>query len=302
MPKSNNQREGPRFVRYFGPLVDVLKELGGSARPAEVRDRVAAQVEVSDAEQSELLPSGTARFDNQVAWARFYLAKAGMIDSSRRGVWTLTEKGRVLPVLAHRQAMEIFRSVHAQFARDAQSIADDNLEGETEAPTEEAVAASGPNHRTEVLNLLRSLPSGGFEDFCQRILRESGFQEVTVTGRSGDGGIDGIGVLQVNPLVSFKVLFQCKRYAGSVTASHIRDFRGAMMGRADKGIILTTGSFTGDARKEAIRDGVPPIELVDGEKLVNMLEELELGLTPVRAFRVNESFFDEFKRLDTSRH
>jgi restriction system protein len=126
------------------------------------------------------------------------------------------------------------------------------------------------------------------------LLRESGFEEVTITGRSGDGGIDGIGLLQVNPLVSFKVLFQCKRYTGSVTPSQVRDFRGATMGRADKGIIITTGSFPSDARKEAVRDGVPPIELVDGEKLVSMLEQLELGLKPKRTFEIDASFFDQF--------
>lgn len=127
------------------------------------------------------------------------------------------------------------------------------------------------------------------------MLRESGFQEVTITGRSGDGGIDGIGILQVNPLVSFKVLFQCKKYVGSVTPSEVRDFRGAMTGRADKGIIITTGSFTSDARKEAVRDGAPPIELVDGEKLTTMLETLELGLKPRQTFQVDVGFFDEFR-------
>jgi len=116
-----------------------------------------------------------------------------------------------------------------------------------------------------------------------------------VTGRSGDEGIDGIGVLQVNPLVSFKVLFQCKRYKKEVTPAHVRDFRGAMEGRADKGIIITTGTFTADARREAIRDGAKGIELVDGQKLVGMLEELELGLTPVRAFRVEIDFFNDFR-------
>jgi restriction system protein len=119
---------------------------------------------------------------------------------------------------------------------------------------------------------------------------------VTVTGRSGDGGIDGIGVLQVNPLVSFKVLFQCKKYAGSVTPSQVRDFRGAMTGRADKGIIITTGSFTADAKREAVRDGAPSIELVDGERLIDMLENLQLGLTRVQTFELNSSFFDDFAK------
>ena len=139
-------------------------------------------------------------------------------------------------------------------------------------------------------------PPAGFERFCQRLLRESGFQEVTITGRSGDGGIDGIGMLQVNALVSFKVLFQCKKYAGSVTPSHVRDFRGAMTGRADKGIIITTGSFTSEARKEAVRDGAPPIELVDGEKLTGMLEKLELGLRPRQTFEVDAPFFEGYKK------
>lgn len=213
---------GPKFVQYFGPLLLALRNLGGSARSAEAIEQVARELNVTEAERSELLDSGQPRFNNLVGWAAF------------------------------------------------------------------------GTYRDELLALLQSLPPDGFERFCQHLLRESGFQEVAVTGRSGDGGIDGIGLLQVNPLVSFKVLFQCKRYKGTVVPAQVRDFRGAMMGRADKGIILTTGTFTADARREAIRDGVPPIELVDGEKLLDMLEKLELGLTPVQSFVVNRDFFSDF--------
>jgi restriction system protein len=142
---------------------------------------------------------------------------------------------------------------------------------------------------------MQSLPASGFEKLCQRILREAGFQEVVVTGRSGDQGIDGHGTLQINALVSFKVLFQCKRYKDSVTPSQVRDFRGAMAGRADKGIILTTGSFTAEARREASRDGVHPIELIDGDRLVSMLEGLELGLTAIKAFEIDADFFAAFR-------
>jgi restriction system protein len=163
------------------------------------------------------------------------------------------------------------------------------------APDDDAAATEPSDHRQRVIEVLQSLAPSAFERFCQRLLREAGFQNVEVTGRAGDGGIDGTGILQVNSLVSFKVLFQCKRYRGNaVTPSQVRDFRGAMGGRADKGIILTTGGFTQEAKKEAVRDGVPPIELVDGEKLVTMLEELEMGLVPVRAFRVDEQFFATF--------
>lgn len=146
------------------------------------------------------------------------------------------------------------------------------------------------------MNIIKSLPSDGFERLSQRLLRESGFQQVIVTGRSGDGGIDGIGTLHVNPFVSFKVLFQCKRYQGTVTPSQVRDFRGAMMGRADKGIIITTGTFTLEAKKEARRDGVPPIELVDGEALLELFERLELGLIPRKAYDIDRKFFDEYRK------
>jgi restriction system protein len=284
---------GPQFVRFFGPVLQALRELGDSARPAEVRDKVAADLNISEGKIDELLDSGTSRFDNQVAWARFYLAKSGFIDSSRRGVWSLTDKGRMAN-LDHREALKIFREVHSEFPRSVESTSESGTSDEALAP-EDSSSGQVTNYRLELLDILQKLPPDGFERFCQRLLRESGFQDVTVTGRSGDGGIDGIGILQVNPLVSFKVLFQCKRYRGSVSPSHVRDFRGAMQGRADKGIIITTGSFTSDAKKESVRDGVPPIELLDGERLIEMLETLELGLVPVRAYQVDKKFFDEYR-------
>ena len=295
MAKRNDRLQGPKFVQYFAPIVDGLKSMGGSGRPAEVTDWVANALGVSDDERSELTSTGIVRFDNAVAWARFYLAKSGIIDASKRGVWTLTEKGRGMSTPSHDEAYAIFKNVQSGFERGESKVANEKVDAEQDAPSEETAFSAGSNHRARVIDALMSLSPTGFEAFAQRLLRESGFQGVTVTGRSGDGGIDGNGILQVNPLVSFKVLFQCKRYAGSVGAGTIRDFRGAMMGRADKGIILTTGSFTSDARKEAVRDGVPPIELVDAEKLVNMLEDLELGLRPVRAYQIDQSFFGEFK-------
>jgi restriction system protein len=145
------------------------------------------------------------------------------------------------------------------------------------------------------MEVLQSLPGAGFERLCRRLLRDAGFEQVSVTGRSGDGGIDGIGILELNAFVSFKVLFQCKRWTGSVPPATVRDFRGAMMGRADKGLILTTSTFTAEAKREAIRDGVPPIELVDGEKLVELFERYQLGLAPIETYRVDEAFFDQFR-------
>lgn len=293
-----NEMKGPRFVRYFGPVLEVLKGLGGSGSPDEVRAAVASRLSISEEEQGEQLASGSSRFDNQVAWARFYLARAGLLDASRRGVWSLTEKGRATS-LSNAAALQLFKDIHKVFAaerkaRRAEAPEDEPLE---ESTPEAAVVSSGPTrHREELLAILKALPAPGFERLCQRLLRESGFQHVTVTGRSGDGGLDGNGVVEVNPFVSFRVLFQCKRYVGTVTPAHVRDFRGAMAGRADKGLILTTGTFTAEARREAVRDGVPPIELVDGEKLLDMFEKLELGLKPRAAFEVDHAFFEDFKK------
>jgi restriction system protein len=284
------KEEGSQFVRYFGPLLDALRAIGGSAKPDEAVDRVAEDLKIPDRVLNEVLPSGGSRFRNRVAWARFYLAREGLLDSSKHGVWSLTEKG-FKTTLTDEQSEEIFRKWTKIFQ-------DQRKKRDKEEPAAEKVAEGtgsvSKDYREEVLSVLLKLPPGGFERLAQRLLREAGFTQVLVTGKSGDGGIDGVGTLQVNPLVSFKVLFQCKRYSSAVSPSQVRDFRGAMAGRADKGIIITTGSFTAEARREASRDGVPPIELIDGEKLVDMLEKLELGLKPVTTYEVERSFFKDF--------
>ena len=288
MPK---KKEGTQFLHHFGPLLDALRALGGSATPDEATDKVAELSSATEAELNETLPSGGPRFRNQVAWARFYLKREGLLDSSKRGIWSLTEKGSKTH-LTYADAQEIFkRQVQADAAKRKKRKAT-TLDDST-SPDEADVSASS-SYREQLLDLILNMHFSGFERLCQRLLREAGFQQVSVTGRSGDEGIDGEGILEVNPFVTFKVLFQCKRYKGSVGAPVIRDFRGAMLGRADKGIILTTGTFTQDARREARRDGAPPVELVDGDKLVEMFEKLELGLTPRTTFDIDQKFFDEF--------
>lgn len=280
---------GPKFVQFFDPILRALKELGGSGRPGEVVEIVARLKNISEAQRQEVLQSGALRFDNQVAFARQYLVWGGYLDSSKRGVWTLTEKGLGSPGLSDPESLKLFREQHSLHSAAAKKSS-------PEIEDEEAAVAELPdNYKEQLLAVLRQLPPDGFERLCQRLLRESDFEQVDVTGRSGDGGIDGIGIVKVNTFVTFKVLFQCKRYGGGVGASQVRDFRGAMQGRADKGIILTTGSFTKDAHAEAVRDGVPPIELVDSERLVKLFEELELGLVPRKTYDVDVTFFEQFR-------
>jgi restriction system protein len=280
---------GPKFVQFFDPVIRALKELGGSGRPAEVVEVVARLKNISEAQRQEVLQSGGLRFDNQIAFARQYLVWGGFLDSSKRGVWSLTQKGLACPGLSDAEALHLFKVQHALHSSATRKAETDAEEGDTPA------AELPQGYKEQLLKVLQQLPPNGFERLCQRLLRESGFEQVEVTGRTGDGGIDGIGIVKVNAFVTFKVLFQCKRYARGVSCGQVRDFRGAMQGRADKGIIVTTGTFTKDAHAEAVRDGVPPIELVDGEQLVELFEELELGLVPLKTYDVDTTFFDQFR-------
>ena len=242
-----------------------------------------------------MLKTGQSRFGNQVDWARFYLAKAGYLDSSKRGVWTLTPRGAAVRLRAD-EAINLFKNVHRGFVADS-AVAGIGVQSkdEREDVDEDEVTPVEERHRSELLEILTNkLSPGGFERLCQRLLREEGFEQVEITGRAGDGGIDGYGVLKMNSLVSFKVIFQCKRYRGTVTPTQVRDFRGAMVGRADKDIIMTTGGFTAAARAEAVRDGVGEINLIDGEALIERFEELQLGLVPKTVYEIDSSFFEEY--------
>ena len=288
-----SKKNGPQFLRFFAPLLEVLKELGGSGNVSEVTDLVVEKMQIPDKELEEKLKSGTSRIKNQIAWARNYLVRAGLMDdSSKRGIWSLTEEG-FKKKIDKEEAIKIFKEVQSRYTNKNSSTKVKNKEEFEEQ--EENTTLIEDNHIEKLLEILQNISPEGFERICQRILRESGFKKVVVTGKTGDGGIDGEGILEINPLMSFKVLFQAKRYQGTVGSPTIRDFRGAMQGRADKGIIITTGRFSNDAKNEAIRDGAPPIELVDGEKLVELFEKNNLGLSPKVIYEIDEDFFEEFR-------
>jgi restriction system protein len=278
------------FVRWMGPILDALRELGGSGRPREVCDLLAERLSAKDKALEETLKSGQTRFYNQVHWARQYLVWDGLLDGSRHGVWALTPAGssKSLDGGAARKLAQKWSKIHAA----ARHRADSREAGLDEAAN--ADEADEEDHRYLLLELLKKVTPTGFESICARLLRESGFERVTVTGRPKDGGIDGVGILQVNPFLSFKVLFQCKRYKDTVSRAQVGDFRNAMIGRADKGIFLTTGSFSSEARREAERDGAPPVELVDGDQLVEMFERTKLGLKQTTVYELDHPFFAPF--------
>lgn len=278
----------PKYHEFMLPTLRALSELGGSGSVDEIQDRVIALTSLTP-EQLELTypTSGAAIAVDRMSWARSWMKHGGFVASGGRAVWVLTDLGR--------EALswtpdEIRSRCQSEFkAKQAEKAAQ---QPEVESGTDELEL-----HWTDsLLTRLKALEPSAFERLAQRILRESGFVKVEVTGKSGDGGIDGTGVLRMN-LISFQVLFQCKRYAGSVGAGAVRDFRGAMQGRADKGLILTTGTFTPDARKEATRDGAPAIDLIDGDAMCYLLKDLKLGVK-VREIRteevtISEDFFEK---------
>lgn len=197
----------------------------------------------------------------------------GAVTNSSRGVWALTEYGRGATQSELLERDKAWRKELAakRAQRPIDQVAVDPEEGEVVGDD----AADG--WKVQLLRRLLEMPPASFERLSQRLLREAGFVNVHVTGRPGDGGIDGTGIYRLSPLVSFPTFFQCKRYRGSVSPGHVRDFRGAMAGRGDKGLLITTGSFSKDARQEATRDGAQPIELIDGDTLCDLLKQYELG-------------------------
>ena len=294
--------KGSRFLRFVIPLIDVLKSLGGSATSSEATDAVIEKCNISEAEQEIILKSGQSRVYNDIAWVRMYLVKAGLMDSSKHGVWGLTPKGHESN-LSEEDVYRLFKDVQKRTAeqRKAKKKTTKDKKPDQIAPIDpQSADTTETDFRTDLLETLKALSPDGFERLSGLLLRESGFEEVTVTGKSDDGGIDGHGVLRVNSFVSTKVLFQCKRFKGSVSASQVRDFRGAMLGRTDNGIIITTGTFTVKAKQEAKREGVPQLRLVDGEQLVQQFIDLELGVKPRKTYDIDYDFFEEYKPKEES--
>ena len=286
-----SKKNGADVIKWFGPLLDALRDLGDSGKPKEAANKISENLNLTDKVLDEvLLKSGQNRFYNQVAWARQYLVWEGLLDSSKHGTWKLTEKGKET-TLTNEEARKIFLKwveVHRK-TRKKKSDIEIIKEQEEKAPEELEKDSS-----LDLLEVLQSLSPSGFERISRELLREHGFENVYITGGSHDGGIDGYGTLEFNPFISFKVLFQCKRYKGSVSRAQVGDFRNAMIGRAEKGIIITTGTFTNEATKEANRDGAPQIELVDGMKLVEMFEKVELGVKPKTIYEVDLNYFKSF--------
>lgn len=278
----------PMHVKFFLPIISALKKLGGSGTITEVKDTLIEILNIPEEKLEEKYKSGVSKIDNQINWSKVYLTRGGLIDISDQNIWSLTEKS-LKSELSNEDVLLIFKQIHSGF------VAQRGKSKKTKSPVDIEPPLEIQPHKEELMSILQALPPDGFERLCQRLLRASGFSKVVVTGKSGDGGIDGEGILEINPLVSLKVIFQAKRYKGAVSASQIRDFRGAMQGRAEKGIFITTGRFTQEAKNEALREGAPPIELVDANKLTVLFEQRKLGLKSKIVYEIDDGFFEDYR-------
>lgn len=270
-----------KYDDFMNPVILALKQLGGSGTNEEIDSRVGDILKIPS-EQLETLHNpekgGITEIEYRLHWTRTYLKKYGVIDNSSRGIWSLTPRGSAIETVDQR---EVVRVVKEQTKNQKQ------IDPETDAVVDKEV-----RWQEELLEVILKMPPSSFERLIQRMLRESGFIQVAVTGQTGDGGIDGHGILRLSGFLSFQIIFQAKRWKGSIGAGQIRDFRGAMVGRADKGLFITTGSFTKEAVKEATRDGAPAIDLVDGDQLVEKLKQLSLGVK-IKDIIVQEVFIEQ---------
>lgn len=278
-----------KYDELIEPCFEAIKQLGGSATNGEIKEKLIEILNLSEEEIDDIHRNSTTKLDYRTAWARNYLKNADYIVRSSRAVWSLTDKGNRV------------ESVNKEYVKKKAKLKLDEEEEEQndiKSKNNNTFYDSNSdiddlNWQARLLEVIKRITPEKFEKLCQRILRELGFNNVVVTGKSHDGGIDGMGILRLGGVLSFRVAFQAKRYDGTVGSSVIRDFRGAMMGRADKGLIITTGVFSREALKEATRDGATPIDLIDGNELAKHLKKLGLGVKVevVEKVIINEEWF-----------
>lgn len=280
-----------KYDDLFNPTLTALHNLGGSASVSEIEEQVSSILNLSEKEVDDIHRGSTTKLKYRLAWARNYLKRYKLLENSSRGVWALTQSGtKTKSIDKNLVKKEVVKQDKKErknkIVTAPENIVDENM-------TNELVEFSWQEN---LLEIVKKIDPYDFERLCQRMLRELGFMNVEVTQQSNDGGIDGKGMIRLGGVMSFHVVFQAKRYKGSVSSSTVRDFRGSMIGRADKGLIITTGSFTREAKKEAQRDGAPPIDLIDGNDFAEKLKELKLGVEVelVEKVHIKNDWFENF--------
>lgn len=290
----------PRYNVLLLPTFIALRKLGGSGKNSEILDQVISDMNLPD-EVVDITHQGNVNLSElayQLAWARTYLSKYGVISNSARSVWSITPEYMDVDSIDEK---EIVSKISSRWASKHEKAENKNGRAESYYPPEDANPSNDdieyPDEakpwREKLSDILQSMDPYGFERLAQRVLRECGFSEVEVTKKSGDGGIDGTGKLKINGIFSFNVAFQCKRYGGLVGAPAIRDFRGSLTTNIEKGVLITTGTFSKAAKEEAASPGKQQIDLIDGEGFITLLAEYGIGVKEIKTYEIDEGFFEK---------
>lgn len=290
----------PTYTELIVPTYDALKQLGGSGTNNEIYEKVIVNLNLSDEilDEPHLGSLNQSEVEYQLAWARTYLKNYGIIVNSARSVWSITSEyaagltvnaKEIVAFTAQKNAKKRELAKNKEHQADQVGKPEDDIETNDEAEFPDEVKP----WRQQLANVLQNMDPYGFERLSQRLLRECGFSQVTVTKKSGDGGIDGIGKFKINGIVSFNVAFQCKRYKGLVSSGDIRDFRGSLTTDMEKGIFITTGSFSKAAKDEATTPGKKQIDLIDGEEFISKLAEYSIGVREIKTYEIDEDFFSK---------
>jgi len=279
---------------------------------AEARDALASHFSLTDAEREERLPSGRQfRFSNRVAWAKVYLQQAGLVQSSRRGYFALTERGGDVLTQPPERIDIKFLSQYSQFQafRTRQDPAPEtdktpSSQSEEESPEEAletAYVKMSAGLAAEVLARVKSNSPQFFERLVVELLVKMGYggsrQDAgRAIGKSGDEGIDGI--INEDRLGLGTIYIQAKRWNGSqsIGRPEIQRFVGALQGkRAKKGVFITTSIFSPDAANYAEHID-PKVVLIDGRRLAELMIDFEVGVAAARTYhvrRIDSDYFDE---------
>ena len=280
----------PDYRLLIEPTWQALVQLGGSGTNSEIDAEIIRRLALPDVvvDEPHKETGNETELEYRAKWARTYLKKYGLIENSNRGVWSIAPQYQKKVEQVKIDVAKIVRVVRQQFSRDRNGFDDNANEQEL---TMAEVSDEERSWERRLSGILMEMNPYGFEKLAQRLLRECGFSQVAVTKKSGDGDIDGNGKLKVNGILTFNVAFQCKRYKGVVGAADIRDFRGSLTTDIEKGIFITTGTFSKAARDEAVSPGKQQIDLIDGEELIQKLAEYNIGLHPVNSYEIDEEYF-----------
>ena len=283
--KSNTKRLCPPTQFFYKPTLKALDMLGDSGSTGEIYKKILTLVNLSNEIIDEMHSFTMTEVEYRLMWARTDLKNYGAIENSKQGVWRLTAKGAKMMKAGSIDPKEIKKTLTTKKKKEKGKDSDNEEQQEKR------------DWREQISEILHNLDPYAFEKLAQRLLRECGFSDVEVTKKSGDGGIDGTGKLRINGIFSFNVAFQCKRYKGQVGAPQIRDFRGSLGTNIEKGVLITTGAFTREAKEEASHEGKRLIDLMDGEELINKLAEYGIGLNEVKSYEVDEEFFNTLNEI-----